>query len=82
MLTSTGDATDPRGVMAVNRRVPSGPRGLWGALASAVTPRVAARTLPLSDVSTLGVITPGMFAYDPALASSLGEELDPGVLLP
>jgi hypothetical protein len=81
MLTDT--PTPSRETCAVNaaRRVPIGPRGLWGALASAAAPRVVARALPVSDVSALGVIAPGMFAYDPALAISLGEELDPAVLL-
>jgi hypothetical protein len=81
MLSATGAANHAKVLASPGRRVPSGPRGLWGALATAAAPRVGARALPLSDVSALGVTARSMFAYDPALAISLGEELDPSVLL-
>ena len=81
MLTTTGAANLATAPASTGVRVPTGPRGLWGALANAAAPRVVARALPLSDVSALGVRARNMFAYDPALAISLGEELDPSVLL-
>lgn len=81
MLSTAGAANHATTPASSGVRVPSGPRGLWGALATAAAPRVGARALPLSDISALGVTAPNMFAYDPALAISLGEELDPSVLL-
>ena len=77
---TTGAANGTRRALP-RHAVPAGPRGLWGALANASTPRVVAKALPVSDLSTLGAAVPGMFAYDPELAVSLGEELDPSVLL-
>lgn len=81
MLTTTGASNHATLLASSGSRVPSGPRGLWGALATAAAPRVGARALPLSDISALGVTAPSMFAYDPELAISLGDELDPSVLL-
>jgi hypothetical protein len=78
--------TDPpkNGLVAHSGRpgVPRGPRGLWGALAQAAAPRVVARALPVIDTALIGVSAGSrMFEYDPLLATSLGEELDPRSLL-
>ena len=43
--------------------VPRGRKGLWGALAITVTPRIVERALPLTDTSTVGIGT-SMFDYD------------------
>jgi len=54
--------------------VPTGPKGLWGALARVATPVVVDRQLPLSDMSTL-VRTRSMFDYDPSEALPLGADV-------
>lgn len=65
-----------------NGGVPRGPRGLWGALVNASTPRLVERALPVTDTTRIGTTAPSaMFDYDPALAVSLGEEFDPVTLL-
>lgn len=75
--TPTQGCTAPVGVPGTMGTL-RGPRGLWGALASASTPVVGAKALPVLDVTRIGAGgTPRMFAYDPDLAVSLGEELEP-----
>lgn len=54
--------------------VPTGPKGLWGALARVTTPGVADRQLPTSNRSTI-VRARQMFDYDHAAALPLGEDL-------
>ncbi len=57
-------------LVAVPTAAPRGRKGLWGALAVAVTPRIAERALPLTDTAAFGV-TVDMFDYDPDRAASL-----------
>ncbi len=81
MLTLTDPPSCERALRA-GRGVPSGPKGLWGALASASTPSIGARALPVSDTALLGAVPAGvMFDYDPALAVSLGDDLDVSLFL-
>ena len=52
---------------------PTGPKGLWGALAHAAAPSIGLRSLPLTDMALVGSVssTSSMFDYDRALASDL-----------
>jgi len=56
--------------MVAPTAAPRGRKGLWGALALTVTPRISERALPLTDTSAVGATT-SMFDYDPALADAL-----------
>lgn len=77
MLT-TYDSSEPGGtprpdVAGVSPR--RGPKGLWGALATASAPAVGARALPLADTSSWGGGV-SMFAYDAEQAIDLGFDLE------
>lgn len=80
MRTMTTAELDPTADHRVERLVddhmveptvlPKGRKGLWGALAVAVAPRITERALPRTDAGAVGA-TRSMFDYDPALAVRL-----------
>lgn len=53
--------------------VPTGPKGLWGALARVTTPGVVDRQLPVSDMTHPHGRS--MFDYDHAAALPLGDDV-------
>ena len=53
--------------------VPTGPKGLWGALARVATPGVVDRQLPVSDMAD--PLGRSMFDYDHTAALPLGDDV-------